>query len=233
MSMHVKLKTKYIVNIITIWAIVLLTSVDSTIAQNYFETYKKEKTQHLEQKGDSLIKLSISQNCFDETAKIAHDLSIYFYRKDIFKSIVYGKIEIENLEKNKKITKEYINALYNVGRFFYKNHEYDNAIFYYEKVIKLNTDKIKVAKSYSEIGKCYNLKGDFFKAILHLRTGVKLMEKLPYTESLIVQYLNIVEVYRKIEDEDSLIKSILLLKKADSLSKTTTCLLYTSPSPRD
>ncbi len=205
--------------------IALLIAINNAIAQNNYDAYikyKNKKEQNLDVKGDSLISLSINKNEFHQAAKIAHDLSIYFYRKDIYKSIKYGKLEVENLEVIKKINNEYINGLYNLGRFFYKNNEYDKAIFYYKKVVKLNFKKTKVAKSYSEIGKCYGQKGLFFEAIRYLKIGISFMEKRPYTESLIVQYLNIAEVYREIGDESSLNKSVLILTKADSISKSRT-----------
>lgn len=195
--------------------------INNTGAQNYFDIYKKYKLQKknkLQIKGDSLIQLSTKKNKFHEAAKIAHDLSIYFYGKDISKSIQYCNIEIENLEKLEEIDKkEYENALYNMGFFYKRNNEYNKCIKYSKKVLELGIDRAKFAGAYSLIGASHREQGDYNKAILFLTKGVEEFSKLPFSQTVLNQYVNLSVAYRMIGDKESLKKGVDVLESAKKM----------------
>ena len=137
----------------------------------------KPRKEHLKI-ADSLFILSKSTEDYLSLAKVSHELSVFYYSKrNLVKAIEYGVVEIANYEKINKKNNLYTKALYNVGRFYYNNFEYDNAIRCYTKVIDLNYDRLKTAQAFCEIGRCYNQKGDYFKSVNFFKKGISLLKK--------------------------------------------------------
>jgi CHAT domain-containing protein len=165
----------------------------------------------------SIIEFSRSRN-FEKAAKIAHDFSVKSYRKgNIIKAIKYALIEVQSFEKGGLINDNYINALYNVGRFYYKNEEVTKAIPYYEKILSINFDDYISARSYGELARCFRRKGDFFRAIFFFEKGIGMLCKMKKYRSLYSQLINYGITLDQIKDLESLLKSKEILKKAEVL----------------
>jgi CHAT domain-containing protein len=192
-------------------------------SQNYYESYlslKNTTPRHkLEAVVDSLINLANLKEDVKNPIKIAHDFYIQLYKKrDFVRALKYALIEIKYLERNGNFGKSYSNALYNSGRFYFYNNEFENAIEQYRKVIELRNYEKKIGDSYGEIARCYTSLGLFYKSIEYFKKGIRLLEKKNEYRSLFSLYLNLAVNYRYIGDKESFNKGINLLNKAKKLS---------------
>ncbi|WP_348745839.1 CHAT domain-containing tetratricopeptide repeat protein [Tenacibaculum sp. 190524A02b] len=170
------------------------------------------------QRTDSLLNSLIKNKSYEKAINISHDLSIKKYKhKQLFQAIKYSLIEKKAYEESNIINKPFINCLYNLGFFYYKNASYNNAINFYSKVISLNIDSIQTAKAYCEIGRTYNKTGDFFKSINYYKKGIDLLKKLNKKKILLKKYLNYSIVHLNVGSKKSFIERFKILKKASLL----------------
>ncbi len=171
-----------------------------------------------EQKIDSILNTISEPKTY---AKVAHNFSFYLYRnkKKYDLAIKYGAIEIDILTKENIFTKEYTNALYNMGRFYHENENYNKAIEYYNKAIQTNIFPLKIAQSYCQIGECYFRKGDFFKSIEYYTRGIPIIEKTNLDVSKIVQYVRFSNNCNKMNNEYATHLGLKYLHKGDSIIK--------------
>lgn len=219
--MHVKKNKVFVFLLFTLF---LINNVKSQKASDLYAKLKENKdsiTNFSSKKIDSLLTLGYTDSIY--LPKIAHLFSVQFYKKrKNHLALKYANIEVDYLEQNGQITKEYEKALYNSGRFYYYNDEYDRSIERYLKVIEIGLDDKKTAQSYCEIGRCYRRKGEFFKSFIFSKRGIALLEKLNEQKSLVPQYVNIALAYENVNTKQSLRKGLLALKKADSLIRINT-----------
>ncbi len=204
------------------WLFLILLSIGGN-SQNLYDHYQSVKTTKphsaLEVFVDSLINLANQQKDFRSPIKIAHNFYIELYKKrDYVRALKYALIEIKYLKSIGDYGKSYSNALYNSGRFYFNNHEFDNAIKQYEKVIELGNDKKKIGQSYGEIGRCYSSKGFFYKSINYFKKGIGLLEERNEFRSLFSHYISLAYTYRCIGDQKSFIEGIAILNKAKKLN---------------
>lgn len=190
---------------------------------HYIQLINDNLTANVSAKIDSLIEKAIQENKYEEASKIAHEFSLKHYKnKEISEAIEYCEKEKQIFELNNIINKGYIKCLYNLGYFHFENSSFDEALNYYLKIIRLEIDPYNSARSYCEIGRILNRKGDYFKAISHYQKGIQLLEKQDEKEILISKYINFALVYFNLGTDDALEKYLSLLNKANSLiSKNT------------
>lgn len=174
---------------------------------------------------DSLLKILKTEKKLDSFIKIAHDASVYYYKKaDYEKAIFYSIKEVENGKKTQE-TNEYKKAIYNLGRFYYYNKEYYNAINTYNIVIDSFSIDIKTYQSYCEIGSNYLKLGDYYQALNYYKKGLQHPE-LFSSNSLYNKYINFAIINLNIETKESLNQQLLYLKKADSIKTKGNLLTY-------
>lgn len=183
-----------------------------------FISFNASGQTYTEKKGDSILNSIQIKN--GNYAKIAHDISFYFYKKkkNYPLAIKYGKIEINTIEQN-LIKKDsiYCNALYNLGKFYYRLKDYQNAIIYYSKAIKTNDFPLKKAQSYCALAKCYRATGDLYKSFNYYLKGIPLMKKHAPLRNFISLSIVFSRVCKEIGTNKSNKKGISYLKVADSI----------------
>ncbi|SED63570.1 CHAT domain-containing protein [Tenacibaculum sp. MAR_2010_89] len=154
-------------------------------------------------------------------AQIAHNFSFFHNKKtkNYNLAIKYGKIEVSILDSLKLVNKKHTNALYNIGKFYLKKKQYQQAIIYFTKAINSNNYPKRVAQSYCEIGNCYDKKGEYYKSIDFFLKGIPLLEKYGSKRSVLVQCVRLSNCCYKINTQKSTDLGLFYLKKGDSLIK--------------
>lgn len=203
----------------------VLLSVSKTCAQNYRGIYdslsSKTPAVKLEYVLDSVLSAYNDVHSTLEAAKMAHVFSVRFYveKRDFNMAIKYGLIEIDNYDKLDIVNKNYIIGLYQLGIFYKRSNDLKNAKHYYQQVIDLNIDEVKVAQSYGELGYCYRKSGDFYKSVDYYKKAISILEDLKESSKLVRRYLDLAIVYQRINTVNSLSLRLLVLKKAEKLSE--------------
>lgn len=211
---------------ILVWLYILLIH-SSIYSQTYFNDYQNlaatlEPAQH-DFLTDSLINLAITKKAYQEAVKIAHKHSIKKYSAQNYDgAIAYGFVEIETLEKNKLDRNEYVQALYNVGRFYYKNDEFERAAFMHQKIVELDYSNQTKGRSYCEIGRSYFAKGDYYKAVDFYRFGIAALEKANNPSTTIRSLIQLSNIYEQINTSESLQEKYEALNRALELSEEVT-----------
>lgn len=189
-------------------------------SQNYFDSYRELLKTNLEYKIDSIIDITLINNKPEVSIKIAHDFSVKNYRKRNYKKALrYALKEIRVYEENNFFNENYINALYNVAFFYYKNYEYRKAIVLHEKVISKDIFNIKKGRSYAEIGRSYNKLGNYYKSISYYKKGIEILKANKSYKSLATHSLNLSTVYNNLKTEKGNKIALEILLKVDSLTK--------------
>lgn len=194
------------------------------VSQNYFQVYDSlytlERRELPNYKADSLITLSNELGDIASIAKIAHQQAINRWYHDDFTSLIrYGKMEVEALEEIALLDTNYTKAVHNLGKYYFKNNEFEKAIPYHQKVIQRGDHPLKTAQSYTEMGRCYNKLGLMYKSIEYLELGLAKLEKLKDFKKVVNQSINLGITLRAIGNKESLDKRMTILSTADSLSK--------------
>ncbi|MDY8135724.1 CHAT domain-containing protein [Aquimarina sp. 2201CG5-10] len=210
-----------------IFFFVLIVSVcwtDTVKAQHLFEYYQSMlddndvTIQQLESAVDSIIGVYQREEKYLDFIKVAHDFSKELYKGKLYsKAIKYAQKEITTYQKLGLQNEAYVNAVYNLGFFYYKNKDFNKSITCYKEVVQLNLDEYSTAKAFCEIGKYYGQKGDFFKSEDYYIQGIFILEKLGRKKLLIKKYLAFALVLDKIEVKESLEKKKEILDKAAKL----------------
>ncbi len=146
------------------------------------------------------------------------------YVKWLYKNKQYLKaIELKKHRSSTPIidTLIFSNQLFYLGLCQYKIKRYNHAIESFDLLISLAHKKNStlVAKSYTELGRCYNKKGDYFNSIKNYQLGQSLLIKNNALNRLLVNYINTSQAYINLETKNSYFQSLKYQLKADSLSK--------------
>ena len=185
-------------------------------SQSFYDSYKSIASPTL-QEVDSIIKIATITHA-NEAAEIAHDFSVKKFKKQDYTNAVHFALqEVNILHQANSLNKTYSKALYQLGIFQYKNKEYLEAIKTHKKIIDLTVNEVHVAKSYCEIGRCYNQLLDYYKAIEYYEIGITKLEELEQHKELISKYNNFSRVYSKLGTKNGYLKSIDILKKSEQL----------------
>jgi len=175
------------------------------------------KEDFLFKRKDSLLNLYKKNGQLDSFAIIAHKLSIDFYKRRKYqKALFFAKKEVSC--KNLINDSIYKNALFNLGFFYYKTNQYYKSNIAYKKVIdSFKADK-KTYQSYCSIGRNFNYIGDFYQAINYYKKGLK-KENSFSPKDFFNHYINLSIVYQNTDTKEGIKQKLLLLQKADSISK--------------
>ena len=146
------------------------------------------------------------------------------YAKWLYKNKQYVKaVELKKYRSSTPIidTLLFCNQLFYIGLCEYKIKRYDQAIKTFDLLTSLAHTKsnLLVAKSYTELGRCYNKKGDYFNAIKNYQLGQSLLIKNNELNRLLINYINTSQAYVNLETKNSYFESLKYQLKADSLSK--------------
>ncbi|MBW1298441.1 CHAT domain-containing protein [Aquimarina litoralis] len=191
--------------------------------QNCYEQFVKLKE---DKKVFEEIEIDNLLDCTSDTAhiiEISHFFSVHFYKKRKYSlAIKYAKIEVDHFTDQLKNSVAYENALYNLGRFYFKNREFTKGVVCFKNVIETNITSIKVARSYGELGKYFRRKGELYIALDYSKKGIYLLEKEPSKNnslelSLLSLYINTTIICDELNTKTSSDQGVQLLKKADSL----------------
>jgi len=172
-----------------------------------------------EQKIDSILSQFPKKDSI--YAEVAHNFSFYLYKhkKRYDLAIKYGIQEVNILNTLEIFNNKYTNALYNLGRFYYENGDYNTSIAYYEKAINTNVFPLKIAQSYCQTGECYFRKGDFYKSIDYYLKGLPVLEKIAPKVAIVAQYCRLSDNCNKMDSDYATTLGLKYLKKGDSIIK--------------
>ncbi|SEB73239.1 CHAT domain-containing protein [Tenacibaculum sp. MAR_2009_124] len=181
-----------------------------------------KQTKYSDDQIDSLA-LFCSKNIV-HSAKIFHLFSIKNYKnKKYAKAIHYAKKEVFSLEKQNITSLQYEKALYNLGRFYYSDLQYENAITAYNKLTSLEKNSIWILRAYGELGRCYSKKGDLFKSLSFFDKCLSSLQKKENRQykgilkSIHTQHVNISITCDLINTKESINKGIFHLNEASRL----------------
>ncbi|WP_027393339.1 CHAT domain-containing protein [Aquimarina latercula] len=192
-------------------------------SQNYYKQFVelKESKKIIEEiESDHLLGLTKDTT---HILEMSHFFSVQWYNKKKYDlAIKYAKIEISHFNDQLKKSVSYENALYNLGRFYFKNREFTKGVWCFNNVIEANITRIKVARSYGELGKYYRRKGELYKALNYSKKGIYLLEtdsskKSSLESSLLSLYINTTIICDELDTKTSSRQGVELLKNADSL----------------
>mgnify|MGYP000347869645 CR=1 FL=1 len=207
------IKTEFKKKRVVVWLCILF-----TLNNIQSQTNNREQEQQINSDIEGLINKAIQTKNFVKAAKLAHDHSISFYKKKNYNlAIIYAKKETEAFVVGGIKNSNYINAVYNIGRFSYLNKDYDTAIKYYLSASKLG-DQVLKAKSYCSLARVYDVIGDFYKAISYYENGIKEYESINMYVKSYLHYSNLAGVYDKINTKTGIERKLQVLQRLDSLS---------------
>ena len=167
------------------------------------------------------ITLAHEKGAYAEAVDMAHANAIAKYKqKDYENAITYGLIEILVLEEQGAVSEDYLQALYNLGRFYYLNNNYEAAIDSHEKVIRINFSDETVGRSFFDIGNCYFALGDYFNAVDHYKIAISHIKSSGNKRLLIRRSLDLSNRYEQINTPESLQDKLAILQEVQALSKT-------------
>jgi len=170
-------------------------------------------------KVDSLIQAATQNGDVEGAAEM-----LYFYAREFAiaqnfpVAIQYSLKALSFNEEEELVNEVYAKTIYNLGRFYDDNAEYEKAISVYQKSIDLNFNRALTAKSYAEMGWCYFNLGDIFKAVSYFKQALPILQAEEEYRSLASHTINLAAVYRKIGTTESMNDRLQLLLNADSLN---------------
>ncbi len=168
---------------------------------------------------EELLKQLSNKKAYAEKEKFSNQ-----YAKWLYKNQQYTKGATLRKNSSNSIiidTLLFSNQLFYMGLCEYKIKRYNHAIETFELLITLAHKKNNtlVAKSHSELGRCYNKKGDYYNAIKNYELGQSLLAKNNELNRLLINYINTSQAYINLKTKNSYLKSLKYQLKADSLSK--------------
>lgn len=115
-----------------------------------------------------------------------------------------------------------ISRAYNsLGVFYYSIAEYDSSLIHLKRSLdlkrKLNSDKISISNTISNIGTICFEKGDLTNALINYLESIKIQERENYSEGLVGNYQNIGNVFNQLGNIE---KAIIYYEKSLDISKT-------------
>lgn len=214
---HIKFISRYA------WLVLLFIS-NNLIGQDYLEVYNQliqKADETLEYKIDSLLDSYELAGDLDALGTICYHFAVHQISKkgNLLKATTYAERSTDAFEKGGIVNEVYSRNLYNQGRFYSLNEEYNKAVDSQQKVIDANHSDQWVGSAYAELGVTYNKMGDFFRSALNYEKGIDLIEVAQDYKALAQYSINLAIVYRNIGSLESLEKRLKLLQKADSLNK--------------
>lgn len=211
-------------NLILLQLIWLCTLSFNVQSQNYYESYLAKSElfgdDHIKNNKivDSIISESLNSSEKLQVYKICHTYSMACYRADYYEDAFnYIQLAVKIKEELNQLDSNYKDSLFRAGFFASLISQNNTSINYYEKIINLGLDPIKIAQSFCEIGRIFFLRNDFYKSINYYKKGIAQLEALSEHSKLLREYVNLSIVYTEIGTEESLKDQLKILKKAEEL----------------
>jgi Flp pilus assembly protein TadD len=108
-------------------------------------------------------------------------------------------------------------ALNNIGVIYQNQGNYDKALEYYNKSLRLTSDPSSIANTYNNIATVYFAKGDNNKAVEYLKKAIEFDQKAGNYHGTAVDMLNLGDTYRDLknfqEAQYYLQKGLLMMQK--------------------
>ncbi len=206
-----------VIKIKLFWLFLLIYSLLNS--QNCYDSFlriKKNKNSTNQFQVNKLL-----SDCYTDTYKkieIAHYFSIYFFKnRQISLATKYAQLEVNYHRKIKEKNISYEQALFNLGKFLYREKKYDEAIKCFSEITNLKISLNKTAVSYNELNICYREKGELYKAIKFAEKGINLLENTDRYSHLFSMYINTSNTYNIINSKKSSFLSLNLLEKGSVL----------------
>ncbi|MEP0266108.1 CHAT domain-containing protein [Dokdonia sp.] len=190
-----------------------------TFIDSYQQLQPKNKGLAVIKQVDSLLLAAENTKTLQDAIFIAHDYAIRCASKRVYdKAIYYAQKDIAYYESTDSINAKYSHALFNLGIFYYRSGQTNPSIETFDKVISINNNPSRVARAYSELGKCYNRLQQYYKAFDHYKKAISLLEEEVPGGALFSAYVNISQAYDNLGTKESYKQEITYLKKAQTLS---------------
>ncbi|WP_299107090.1 CHAT domain-containing protein [uncultured Tenacibaculum sp.] len=205
-----------LISIILFLFIGVNTSVNSQECLNTFLKKYQDTPVIASSKVDSL--LTACNDSIKTQIRIADYFSIYYRKKrknDL--AIKYAQTEVNFYKKLGLKNYGYENVVYNLGKFYYYNKEYDKAIALFDEVIQLDISPLKSKVSLIQIGRCYRDKGDYFIAKSYFTKALNTLSLTNSTIYIYNSFIYLVNINNQIDTEESTLSNILLLNKLEHL----------------
>jgi tetratricopeptide (TPR) repeat protein len=136
--------------------------------------------------------------------KLYYEIGLTYYKKGFLaKALSYFKKSLELSKKigNQKNKKEVQAPLINnIATIYLERMEFDEALKYYQKALKLATDEENKATIYGNLAVLYNYKKNYQKAIECSLKAIKISEDNKNFLRAFIEKLNLGEIYRNIKD---------------------------------
>ena len=145
------------------------------------------------------------------------------YIKWLYKIKQYDKgIELLDTIKNPMVidTLNFKKQYYYFALCNYKQKNYINAIKIFKQLVVLKQNSIHKldGRIYSQLGRCYNKKRDYYNAIANYKTANPLLKQNKDLKYLLANYINLSQTYINLENKESYQYALNYLLKADSLA---------------
>jgi len=169
-----------------------------------YEKGKKHRTESNIKKSkeafNEAIQIADENNLIDYKIKCLRQLSITeLYNENLQEFFKLNKIALK-LAKRINHNKEQARCLNNIGFYYSKINNYENAITYFTKALdqlhKIK-DSIEISNCLNNIGIIYVYLGNYDKALEYILNALKIDKKLNITNSIISDFNQLGTIYRK------------------------------------
>lgn len=142
-------------------------------------------------------RLTVRKN---ELTRIYNRMGLIFERLGDLDNALFYNSKYLNLAKELGDKRGEDAALSNIAGIFYRKGEIDKALSYHEESLRVNTDEEDKSSTYNDIALIYCKKGDYQKAIPHLKKAVEIDERYGNYHGLAITLLNLGDTYRNAKD---------------------------------
>lgn len=201
-------------------SLVLVNNINGqNFSQDYLDIINNKGFKERDSAINFLIGRQLSVDSVEIAISTAHKYSILNYREGNYNNgLIYVLWEKGLYEEFNLINKDYINCIFNAGLFSYNNQEYSKSASFFREVISKDIFNLQKNKAYFELGRSLNMLGDYSKALGFFEKRLRSLEGSNDFNRIVSVYINMSNVLNNINSEESLNRSIQLLKIADSIS---------------
>ena len=186
----------------------------------YTSLFDQSDKDKIEAKADAILFGSASS---DNTKLLADFLLPYYqwlYGNRNYKKIISRTFYIEKFREHNLDSIVIQKIWYYSGISAYKLNDFDQAVEYYEKVIAIQDENGIAAKAFSQLGRCYRKKNDYYRAIKFYELAQSKLIDQNNKKSLLTNFINTTQAYTQLASVYGYKKSLFYFQKADSLAST-------------
>ncbi len=206
--------------VLCLWSQVCLSQENATIKQLLLNN-KNLNNKEVIIKVDSTLK-SLEKNQKSLKKERQRYLTWLYKQKKYHKVQTTANELIQKLNKKEVFDTLFVQNLYNyLGLSSYKLNNFSESISFYQSAIQLSENTPFAGEIYSNLGKAYNRKADYYNSTKYFLLGQKLLLKYDRLNELFKNYINITLPYNHLKTKEGYIKSRKFLLKADSIAPYT------------